>query len=412
VGLRITVITPSFNQGKFIRKTIESVLSQDYPNIEYFVIDGGSQDETLEVLRSYGDKVRWISEKDSGQSEAINKGFRMATGDILCWINSDDVLLPGALRKVAEYFAAHPEVAMVYGEGYMIDEQDNIKQRFPFTEPKFDLWKLVYVGDYLLQQSTFFRRSVFEVTPMLDEKLHYGLDWDLFIRIGKRFPVHYIPEYLGSIREHGEAKTSIGGEVRFRELVGVIRKHGMNRYPLSYLNYAWDTYGSRFARAPLGGEAARSLKGLALSLVRKFARRIWEWLYARAQQGYYPDGWAGKRAMFLLPNLEPGEPSRSLRLAGEAFVDNIPFRLRVSVNKRVRKSCSVKRAGTFDIRIPLPAEVLKADSFHVRIDCSRVFPARDGDAAGPPRMLGYLARDIGIVPGGIGIPEVSEGPRP
>ena len=240
---KITIVTPSFNQGKFIERTIKSVLSQNYPNLEYIVVDGGSTDETLDILKKYEKHLRWISEQDTGQSEAINKGFRMATGEIVAWLNSDDTYLPNALKTVGQYFAGHPDVMMVYGEGYIIDENDNRKRRFPFTEPKFDLWKLIYYSDYILQQATFFRRSTFETIALLNEDLHYGMDWDLFIRIGKRFPVEYIPEYLACIREHGEAKTSVGGRKRFRELVGIIRNHGQLRYPQSYINYAWSTYG-------------------------------------------------------------------------------------------------------------------------------------------------------------------------
>jgi glycosyltransferase involved in cell wall biosynthesis len=136
---KVSIITPSFNQAGFIERTIQSVLSQDYPNIEYLVIDGGSNDETLEVLKKYEGRLQWISEKDSGQSEAINKGYRMATGEILTWLNSDDTLLPGAVSKAVAYFDEHPDVMMIYGEGYIIDENDKVKQRFPFTEPKFDL---------------------------------------------------------------------------------------------------------------------------------------------------------------------------------------------------------------------------------------------------------------------------------
>ena len=106
----VSIVTPSFNQGRFIRETIESVLSQDYPAIEYMVIDGGSTDETVSILKSYGNRIFWISEPDSGQSDAINKGWKRATGEILTWLNSDDVYLPGAIAKAADYLQRHPNV--------------------------------------------------------------------------------------------------------------------------------------------------------------------------------------------------------------------------------------------------------------------------------------------------------------
>src|SRR5262245_18944056 len=139
----VTVVTPSFNQGRFIRATIESVLSQDYPDIEYIVMDGGSTDDTAEVVKDFAGRLTWISEKDRGQSHAINKGFRMAKGEIVAWINSDDSLVPGAVAHAVRAFVHHPEAGAVYGEGYLIDRAGRITSRFPATEP-FNLWKLIY----------------------------------------------------------------------------------------------------------------------------------------------------------------------------------------------------------------------------------------------------------------------------
>ncbi len=136
----VSIITPSFNQGHFIEETIQSVLDQDYPNIEYLVIDGGSTDNTVEILRKYEGRLKWISEPDGGQSHAINKGFRMARGEIVAWLNSDDTLLPGAITKAAGHLAANRETMMVYGEGYLMDHHSQITGRFPATEP-FNLWR-------------------------------------------------------------------------------------------------------------------------------------------------------------------------------------------------------------------------------------------------------------------------------
>src|ERR1044072_3241688 len=143
----ITVVTPSYNQGRFIRATIESVLSQDYPNIEYIVMDGGSSDETAAVARYYAGRLTFISEKDRGQSHAINKGFRMARGSVLAWLNSDDLFLPGAVRAAVDALIADPSAGAVYGEGWLIDESGQRTSRFRYTEP-FNLWKLVHLSDY------------------------------------------------------------------------------------------------------------------------------------------------------------------------------------------------------------------------------------------------------------------------
>jgi len=393
---KITIVTPSFNQGRYIDRTIQSVLQQEYPNVEYIVVDGGSTDETLSVLKRYEGQLRWISEKDSGQSEAINKGFRLAKGEIVAWLNSDDIYLPGALEKVGKYFAEHSDVMMVYGEGYMIDQSDAIKSRFPFTEPKFDLWKLIYFGDYVLQQSTFFRRSVFDAIELLNESLHYTMDWDLFIRIGKRFRVDYIPEYLGAIREHGEAKTSVGGVKRFEEIRSIIRKHGVMRYPLSYFNYMWDAYGKKLPGvSDLKNGAPRLVQrmlGMGIDVVAK----IFAIYQRRLQQGYYADGWVGKKAMFVLPNPTPHETKSHLFIHGEANGANTPFRLRIAVNRKTKRSYKIMRPGPFEIISELPLSVSRDDAFHIEMRSSRAFVPSTLGPSKDERQLAFLLRELGL----------------
>ena len=157
----VTIVTPTLNQGHFIRSTIESVLSQDYPNIEYIVMDGGSTDETAAVVQDYSSRLTWISERDRGQSHAINKGFRLARGEIVAWLNSDDLLLPGAVRKAVNACQANPQAGAIYGEGYLIDRSGETTGRFPCTEA-FNLWKLVHLSDYILQQTVFFKKRVLD----------------------------------------------------------------------------------------------------------------------------------------------------------------------------------------------------------------------------------------------------------
>src|SRR5688572_25596277 len=130
----VSIVTPSYNQGRYIEETIQSVLNQDYPNLEYLVLDGGSTDETLEILKRYEGRLVWISEKDRGQADAINKGFHLAKGRILGWLNSDDTYSPGAIRKVAQYFQTHRDVGLLYGEGYHVDTAGKIIERYN-TEP-------------------------------------------------------------------------------------------------------------------------------------------------------------------------------------------------------------------------------------------------------------------------------------
>lgn len=232
----VSIVTPSLNQGRFIRATIESVLRQDYSPIEYIVMDGGSSDETAAVVKDYASRLTWISEPDRGQSHAINKGFRMAKGSVLSWLNSDDLILPGAVRHAVNGLEQDPEAGAVYGEGYLIDREGNTTGRFPWTEP-FHLWKLTHLSDYILQQTVYFRREAIEQVGLLREDLHYVMDWDILIRVGQRYGLHYIPEYMGCLREYPEAKSSAGGRARIREIGQLIGKSSPG-----YKVYALHTY--------------------------------------------------------------------------------------------------------------------------------------------------------------------------
>lgn len=391
----VSIVTPSYNQAKFIERTIERVLSQDYPNIEYIVVDGGSTDGTLEILRRYEDRLKWISEKDRGQAEAINKGFRMSRGEILAWLNSDDVYLPGAVSKAVKFLVDHPDVMMVYGEGYMIDDAGNITCRFPHTEPRFDLAKLIYESDYILQQSTFIRKSVFDSIGMLDESLHWTLDWDLWIRIAKRFSVGYVPEYLGCIRVHHEAKSMVGGRSRFREIVRTIRKHGMLKYPRAYLNYAYDTYGKSW----LSDHAAVKKDGKSratIALVRKSLRWLATKYYLYTQQDYYSDGWVGKRAIFVLPKFNPVGHAEALLIQGELHMPNVPLRLKVSVNDVFNKSYRIDKPGGFTLQVSLPLQLARSECFHVRITNNRTFTPRSLGVSSDDRDLGFLLTKMEI----------------
>ena len=297
----VTIVTPSYNQGRFIAATIESVLSQDYPRIEYIVMDGASTDETAGVAGRYAGRLEFISEPDRGQSHAINKGFQRARGEIVAWLNSDDTLLPGAVRRAVEGLAAHPEAAACYGEGYLMDEAGYATCRFPHTQP-FDLWRLVNVSDYILQQSVFFRRAALEQIGWVREDLHYVMDWDLLIRLGKRWPLHYEPAYFGCLREYGAAKTSAGGAKRIHEIAAVLREHSGARWPIGLFIYGADTYAallrnavSTWPRAYFWQRMVTHATEFALGLVMP---RL---LGGQPRGGWYIDGLCDKDMFFSLP---------------------------------------------------------------------------------------------------------------
>jgi len=373
----VTIVTPSYNQGRFIRATIESVLSQDYPRVEYIIIDGASTDETAAVVQPYRDRLIWISEKDAGQSHAINKGFRMAKGEIVAWINSDDTIQPGAVSHAVRAFRDFPDVGAVYGEGYQIDGDGNIKQRFPSTEP-FNLWKLVYLSDYILQQTVYFRRSVLDDIGFLDESLKWGMDWDILIRIGKRYPLQYIPEYIGCLREHGDTKTATGGRERFRELARILRQHGGRAYPPGYVTYGLDTYGGIWDRW-IERHTPR-LFDIPSRWVRKHLLAATRYVIdytLREAQGWYSDGWVTSKAHFMLP-----AGNGRLRLRGS--VPELGPKLR---GQTVRIECNGERRdtalgfGDFDIVLPF-APSKRAATITVRA-ARYVVPAAEG--LGPDR---------------------------
>jgi glycosyltransferase involved in cell wall biosynthesis len=317
----VTIVTPSYNQGEFIRATIESVLAQDYPYIEYIVMDGGSTDQTAAIASEYSSRLTWISERDRGQAHAINKGFQRAKGEIVAWLNSDDVLLPGAVSGAVKAFANASSIAgagigAIYGEGYLMDRDGHFVRRFPATEP-FNLWKLTYLSDYVLQQSTFFRRAAVEEVGWLDEDLHYALDWDLLIKLGKRFGLHYVPDYFGALREYGEAKSFAGGRARIEEIRRVLERHtGLRRAP-GYWTYGlanvYESWKQRFEQPRLGW---LRVPGIIAGFGIRVAVAIPVILVLRHLQGLYPDRWASDHLKWMLPECTGPEAAGEVVVRG------------------------------------------------------------------------------------------------
>lgn len=234
---KITVVTPSYNQGKFIEETITSIISQEGDfTLEYIIMDGGSKDETVEIIKKYerllekgeypvrckGVKLIWKSEKDNGQAHAVNKGFKLATGEILGWVNSDDTYLPGAISKALGFFGKNKDAVMVYGEGYYVDEKGKIIERYK-TEP-FDFERLAE-HCFVCQPSAFLRKRVLDDVGYLDEGLHFCMDLELWIRIGKSAKVGHISEYLATSRLHTDAKTVAKTKDAYVESMRTIKKY-------------------------------------------------------------------------------------------------------------------------------------------------------------------------------------------
>ena len=218
-SITLSIITPSFNHGKFLADTIESVIGQEGDFcIDYIIVDGGSTDSSVNIIRRYdallqngdwpvacrGIRYRWLSEKDQGQTDALIKGFRMADGEIFAWLNSDDTYLPGTLQTAVDFFQGNPEVGLLYGDAHFCDTPGAIIGRYRTEE--FDFKKLAWFN-FICQPSTFFRREVFHAVGGLDDSLHFAIDYDLWLRIGKRFPCRYLPRFLATYRLHETSKT-------------------------------------------------------------------------------------------------------------------------------------------------------------------------------------------------------------
>ncbi len=226
---KITIVTPSFNQGQFLEETIQSVIGQQYPNLEYIIMDGGSTDNSVEIIKKYEKHLtHWVSEKDNGQAAAINTAFGLATGDILGWLNSDDMYMPGTLQIVASKLNP-PSRELMFGNALHIYED----RPFAFSSDvrleheKRDL----QLTDYIIQPSSFWTKQAWEATGLLDESLTFGFDWDWYVR-ARIAGVTFLPEdkFLSVYRIHGAHKTGVGGDKRLNELAGIYSRHAGMEY--------------------------------------------------------------------------------------------------------------------------------------------------------------------------------------
>ncbi len=221
---RISIITPSYNQGQFIEETIRSVLLQGYPNLEYIIIDGGSTDNSVEIIKKYEPWLAyWISEKDKGQSHAINKGWMRSTGDILAWLNSDDVFQPGVFAEVARLWVENKNIGFIHAQTEMIDG-DGLPIGQQWGSP-FDLKNSLTTSENCVaQQSTFISRIALQKVGFLDETLEMSMDWDLWVRIGAQYPVKFVPKVWSKIRIWNGTKTQNIGDTSGEEHLRIIKK--------------------------------------------------------------------------------------------------------------------------------------------------------------------------------------------
>jgi glycosyltransferase involved in cell wall biosynthesis len=367
---RVAIVTPSFNQGRFLRRTIDSVLTQDYPHIDYILVDGSSTDDSVEILRSYGDRLKWVSEPDNGQTHAINKGFARTSGDILAYLNSDDTLLPGAVAKVVNHFLAHRDCDMVYGKAHLTDEHDRILADYKTAEYSF---QRLLEDCCICQPAAFWRRSIAQRVGQFDESLHLSMDYDYWMRIDRAGGrIEHMHDYLACSRMHAATKTLTQQTQVFDEIIRVsIRNAGFaslvyyqgfwhyrcyhksrwrwlwRRVPclpqvLGRLHHRWDNRATYSNRAFLR-DAAKALKKrfgkrlepivtltkpLARFLKPQRARRLLAQAKPRAVDGVWSDNWVGATCVVRLKDSPVGEHLQLIGIATE------PMELTVAVQDK------------------------------------------------------------------------------
>ncbi len=243
---KVSIVTPSYNQGRYLEATIRSVLEQDYPNIEFFIVDGGSKDESVAIIQKYGDRLDWwVSEKDKGHADALNKGFDRATGEILAWLNSDDTYAsPSVVSEAVAYLQAHPEVGMVYADANVIDDAGQVIGQFPARQT--DYRRMLRGSVHIPQATTFFRAELYRQVGPLSLSLFFGFDYDLWVKLAKISQIRYLPRLWANFRLHESGKSIINDDRCYPDMIRVREREvgrGFSwlhlRYAIRRLFYAW-----------------------------------------------------------------------------------------------------------------------------------------------------------------------------
>jgi glycosyltransferase involved in cell wall biosynthesis len=285
--MKLSIITPSYNQGQFIERTLQSVATQTAVpglEVEHVVFDGGSTDNTVDILEHFTPPVRWVSEKDNGQTDAVNKGVQATDGEIIGWLNSDDVYYPGTFARVIEYFLAHPDIDVVYGQADHIDLDDKAFESYP-SEP----WNFERLQEtcFICQPALFFRRRVIEQHGLLDESLSYCMDYEYWLRLGKagvRFG--YLEEKLAGSRLYADNKT-LGARVKVHKEINNMFKKLFGKVPDRWLfNYAHAVVESKLVRQSSPKRFIAELSFLSIFSALRWNKgissamraRIYEWL--------------------------------------------------------------------------------------------------------------------------------------
>jgi len=378
----VSVVTPSYNMAQFLEETIQSVLTQDYPRIDYIVMDGGSRDGTAEILKKYENRLRYQSAPDRGQADAINKGFAIAHGSIFAYLNADDTYLPGAVGKAVRHMLAQPTLGGIYGEAYYVDETGNVIDRYP-TMP-FDQ-NLLNSRCYICQPASFVWRDVFRTAGMMNVDKHIALDYDLWIRIAKMFPLCKVDDYLATSRMYKNNKTLGRRSEGYREIISVTKTHYgyvPHEWIVAYASYLIDRKDQFFDRT------RPSLASLAFSLAmgsyyngRQLFRYWRDWSEAiglgRDFKGRWDDGWISKR---YSSSLDVDADASHLEIAGRHIAPiRRGLKLTIRLDGKTVASRNLREHGPFQIAFDFSTEP-SGKRRVLEIESSRTFrPITNGD---------------------------------
>ena len=393
----MAIVTPSYNQGKFIEESIQSVINQEGDfSIDYVIVDGGSTDNSLEIIKKYdslikrgkwplqcrGLRYRWLSGPDSGQSAAINKGLSLAEGDIAAWLNSDDYYLPGAFAKAVRAFQSDEALAMIYGDGEVVDRDGRGKMKYD-VEPFFDLWKLIHLYDFILQPSVFMRRQALKTAGYLNEQLHYIMDWELWIRLSRFGTIGFLSEKLSCARVYPEAKTQASGMKRWREIQQCSQRYGHMKWPPVMVTQLFH----RPVNVMLGSSHER--EGMIFSSLIKPLRQVYYGLIGGNRSGIYSDGHAERRAFLSIP-LRPE-------------IAKVLIRIKPLCSHRLRYFINNGHSGTImldsneaTIKVAMSDEIKRPDFLHIKF-----LADKDVDIGPLPltlarRKCSFLIQDISL----------------
>lgn len=342
----VSIVTPSFEMVAFLRETIDSVLAQDWPHMEYLVMDGGSRDGTRELLESYGDRIRWFSGPDGGQAEAVNRGFTGTCGSIFTFLNADDVYRPGALSTAVAGFDRHRDVGAIYGDADFVDADGNTVIPYPVRD--FDRGRLMSEC-FICQPAAFVRRDAWDACGGLDARLRYALDYDFWIRLSEYRRIVRIDGTLATSRMHADNKSLGERGGLYRESIAVVKRH-FGYVPMNWLEqyarYRVDKV-DQFYEHSLPSRRSRALAltlGMRLNLGQP--RRFWRDWQADGRDELFVDGWMSKS--YRRPHPVPADATRLVIVGQHHALVRRPLILTVAVDGRRIGRIVVRERGDFE----------------------------------------------------------------